>query len=101
MVLAEFRKICFSDIKNYVNIGPKGIKIKDLKDVDTGALSGASMKVSKGSLNIDFKMHNKVQALELLGRYFGTFNESNKFQIDWKNVKIVRPDISFEKKEND
>ncbi|KKL25306.1 hypothetical protein LCGC14_2406650, partial [marine sediment metagenome] len=52
-----------------------------------------------GSLNIDFKLHNKEKALELLGRHLGTFNEGNKFEVDWKNVKIIRPNISFKKKD--
>lgn len=98
-VIQELMKVGFSDVKNYIDIGPKGIKIKELKDIDTKALGAASMKISKGSLNIDFKLHNKEKALELLGRHLGTFNEGNKFEVDWKNVKIIRPNISFKKKD--
>jgi len=73
VVLAELMKIAFADIRDYIKIGPKGIKIKDLEDVDTKAISSAGMRVTKKSLNVDFKMHNKEKALELLGRYLGMF----------------------------
>jgi phage terminase small subunit len=100
MVIQELRKIGFSDIKDYISIGPGGISIKNLKDIDTRALSSASTKMTAtGFRNTEFKLHNKVQALELLGRYFGTWNESNKFEIDLKNFKVIFADIDFDKKE--
>jgi phage terminase small subunit len=102
MVIEELRKIAFSDIKEFMDIGPKGIKIKDLKDIDTSVISSADMRVSKFGLHVGIKLHKKVDALELLGKHFGAFNESNKFQLDLKNLKVTFANIDFEKKgEND
>lgn len=74
-VLEELSRIAFSDVGNYVEYGPDGVRIKDSADVDTRALSEVSEVETKAGKNTKFKLYDKVAALDKLGRHLGLFNE--------------------------
>jgi phage terminase small subunit len=98
-VLLELKKIGFSDIKDYVNIDSKGVTLKDLEYIDTSAVQSIKVTKTKRTKKLDFKMYNKINALELLGRHFNTFNDSGKLEIDLSNFKVIFANIDFVKPE--
>ena len=98
-ILSELKKVGFSDIKDYINIDSKGMTLKDLDYVDTSAISSIKVTKFKKTTNIDLKMYNKLHSLELLGKHFDMFNETNKFEIDLSNFKVIFANIDFKKKE--
>ena len=76
MVLEELAKIAFADIGDFIEWGPQGVRIKssgELRDGRSRALADLhATKAAKG-VQVKFKHHNKLVALELLGRHLGMF----------------------------
>lgn len=90
-VLKEISKMAFDDISNYLKIESRKIvygydddldtelsgivntiMLKDLTDVDTRNISEVYTD-AKGNLRL--KLHSKEKGLEMLGKYFGMFQE--------------------------
>lgn len=74
-VLQELARIGFSDIGDFVDYGPAGVTIKESSEVDTKALAEVSEKRSDKGSTVTFKLHDKVSALEKLGRHLGLFKD--------------------------
>lgn len=70
-VLNELAKIAFSDLKDFVEFGSAGIRIKPSSDVDGTVLSEVSEMVTKGATVTSVKLHSKMKALELLSKHLG------------------------------
>ncbi len=98
-VLAELAKIGFADIKSYVayktaltKIGTDDngeaiidyahvIDVRDSEEVDGAPISEITLK--DGTLK--FKLHDKVAALEKIGRHLGMFNDKLTLKGDTDN----------------
>lgn len=83
MVLKELAKIGFTDMRNYSTWGSNGVILKqsdELTPEQTAAISEVSETISKNGGSIKFKLHDKVSALEKIGRHLGMFND--KLQLD-------------------
>jgi phage terminase small subunit len=90
-IVAELAKIAFSDIRKALDWGMAGgsdgqpvqiITPKDSKDVgdDTSAIISEVRQTNQG---IRFKFHDKLQALEKLGRHLGMFkNDAGNTSIE-------------------
>lgn len=87
-IAAELSKIAFSDVRNI--FGPDGqlIPIKQIDDETAGAISSVKSYENKVSdqedgeqvvqgINREVKMHDKMKALELLGKHMGFFERDN------------------------
>jgi phage terminase small subunit len=91
MVIRELAKVAFADLKDFVSFGPTDmeivnkdgsktiipngawrIEIKDSSDVDGAVLAEVSESPKTGR---KIKLHDKVKALELLGKHLGMFKE--------------------------
>lgn len=87
-VVAELMKVAFADIVDYVDIDEAGaIKVKMFSEMPDGASraisevsedcsikelpDGAMLRNSK----VKIKHHDKLKALELLGKHLGVFND--------------------------
>lgn len=72
-IIEELARIGFSDIGQFVEYGPDGVKIKPSRDIDTRCLSEVSERVGKdGTGEVKFKLHDKINALtQLAERLFG------------------------------
>ncbi len=77
-VVQELAKIAFSDLKDFVDFGPDSIKIKDSDTVDGSVLAEVGETVSQAGSTRTVKLHNKMKALELLGRHLGIFTEKHE-----------------------
>ena len=98
-IIAEMEKIAFSNIKDYVEIEGNSVTIKKTKDIpdDKAAAIKSVSETAEGCLKIH--LHNKLAALELLGRRFGIFpNKTEHSGPDGKplpapTLVIFKPEI--------
>lgn len=99
MVKAELKKIGFSNIQNYFegDLTPKDLlKIPARRAAAIASIKKTVTTYEGGKTEVvEFKLHNKVQSLELLGKHLGFFEKDNtqsaaKFSIDDAHYKIVR-----------
>jgi len=93
-VIMELAKIAFSDISKFVEFGPDKLKIKALAKLekeDKACVSEVSKTDTKEGSNLKFKLHNKIQALELLGRHIGAFDDKQSVTGNFKLEIVFGP----------
>lgn len=82
MVIQELAKIGFSDIKNYFEGDENQKDITTLDNRLSAAVSSIKVTESSGKdwskTTKEFKLHDKVKALEDLGKHLGVFERDNK-----------------------
>ena len=106
-VLREYKKIAFSNITDYMKystkdeVGHNGkkikvseIELKDSEEIDGSVIQEISLS-EKGTLN--FKMHNKMKALDKLADYLGLFDKGDKE----KSTVIISDDLPDDEGEDD
>lgn len=81
-IMAELSKIAFSDIKNILSFGRGGVVLKDSEDVDGSIIAEASETVTEHGGTQRLKLHDKMKALELLGKHIGMFKDTIKHEVD-------------------
>lgn len=98
-VLTELAKIAFSDLTDFVEFGPEGIKIKPSDQVDGAALSEVSEMVTMAATTTSVKLHPKMRALELLCKHLGLTPDRHQLSgpnggpIEWADlVKVAQSD---------
>ena len=77
-ILEELRRIAFSDKRRLTSWGADGVRLRDcdeLADEDAAAVSEISETVTQHGGSLRIKTHDKVKALELLGRHIGMFGD--------------------------
>jgi phage terminase small subunit len=75
-VLRELAKIGFSDMRKFTCWGPSGVQLKDseaLDKDDAACVAEVSQTVTENGGSIKFKLHDKVSALEKMGKHLGMF----------------------------
>jgi phage terminase small subunit len=84
LVLQELSKVAFGSIGDLVHWGPQGVTL-----IDKGLLSkdaiGAVQEVSEtvgsgGMLTTKIRRHDKLRALELVGKHLGMFKDTVKHE---------------------
>lgn len=86
MVVAELAKIAFSDQRKVMTWGLSGVKLRDsesLTEDDAAIVSEVSETITAAGGSLKLKTHDKVKALELLGKHLGMFKD--KVEITGKN----------------
>ena len=76
-VVEELGKIAFSSMRAYAMWGPDGVRLKasdGLTEDQDAAVAEASQTVTQHGGSLRIKLHDKVQALHLLGKHLGMFN---------------------------
>lgn len=80
-VVEELAKIAFSDLRDVMVWGPDGVSLKDSTTL-TEAQAALVAEVVEGSgKTLRIKRHDKVKALELLGRHIGMFREKVETEL--------------------
>ena len=78
-VLREIHRLGFSNIADYVEWGPDGVRLKESANMSDEALrcilEVSETKTDKGG-TVKFKLHDKKGSLELLGRHLGLFKDN-------------------------
>lgn len=85
-VIRELGLLAMSDMADFAEWGAEGYSIKDSKQLGrakTRAVQAVKFKTIKApdgtvTYEHDISLHNKVQALDKLGRAFGAYEEDNK-----------------------
>ena len=76
-VVEELKYIGLANIKNYVDKSAKGfVTFKDIDEIseeDARAIEAIKSDYKEGK--IEFKMHSKTKALEMLGRHLAMFTD--------------------------
>lgn len=90
MVVAELARVGFSNIGHYLKFNASGVTLNDSSLMTDDALrcvSEVTESVSKDGGSVKFKLHDKVSALEKLGRHLGIFKDkvehSGNLSINW------------------
>lgn len=91
-VLKELAKIGFANIDDYVEVETdkhdnKIVTIKLTKDIPEDKISAIS-SIKQGANGIEVKLHDKVKALENIGRHLGMFKD--KVEISGTNEIQVK-----------
>lgn len=78
--IAEVSKIAFADAKDVVDsVGPEGVRLKALDQIDGSLIGGLTTKSNgAGGAFVDVKLHDKMKALELLGKHLGALEPDDK-----------------------
>lgn len=83
-VVAELAKIAFADPRDLMEWGPDGVKLKasaDLTEEQAASVAEVSETTTKDGGSLKLKKHDKVKALELLGRHIGMFKDKVENEI--------------------
>ncbi len=78
-VVLELKRLAFSNIRQYVEWGPDGVKLKDstgLDDTASRCIAEVSETKSEKGGTVKFKLHDKRGALTDLMRHLGLFTDN-------------------------
>jgi len=73
-VIQELAKVAFADIFNYLKVENNQVEIFDTDSIPQEKLS-AIAEIKQGTYGLSIKLHDKLKALELLGRHLGMFKD--------------------------
>jgi phage terminase small subunit len=94
-VLKELARIGFANIDDYVTVvvdkcNRKKVRVKPTKDIPNDKIAAIS-SIKEGANGIEVKLHDKVRALENIGRHLGMFTD--KVEISGTNeIKVTLED---------
>lgn len=83
-VVSELARIAFADPRDLMEWGPSGVKLKDSADLtkeQAASVAEVSETTTKDGGSLKLKKHDKVKALELLGRHMGMFKDKVEAEI--------------------
>ena len=85
-VIDELRNIAFSDITQVISFNNSKAKIKSSRKLSEDARKVIA-SVSQTQAGLTIKMHDKVKALELLGRYLNIFTD--RVEVDGCGLGLI------------
>lgn len=95
-IVAELCKVAFGSKRALMKWGPEGVTLIDsdtLSDEDAANVAEVSETTSKDGGSIRLKTHDKIKALELLGRHVGIFKDENGVKLTaLGGVSVYLPD---------
>lgn len=93
MVLNEFAKIGFANIQDYFKEDLSPENLKELEEDKGRAISSIKRTTFKTDTystdTIEFKLHDKIKALENLGKHLGFFEKDNKQKDEAIKAPII------------
>lgn len=75
-VLEELAAIAFAHMGQYATWNDDRVSLTDSSEVDPRAVSEVKQTVNQFGNNVGIKLHDKLGALEKLGKHLGMFNDS-------------------------
>ena len=90
-VLEELRRVAFSSMAEFATWGPAGVKLIDsekLTDEQGAMVAEISQTVTKHGGSKRIKLHDKLKALELLGRHLHLWDRETgtEEKPDWREM---------------
>ena len=83
-VIAEYTRLAFADLRDYVEWGPKGVALKPQGEIGktvSPAIIEFVARQDKRGTRLHVKLHSKLKSLEALGKYLGLFPRANAAKI--------------------
>lgn len=90
-VLTELAKIAFADPRDLMEWGPDGVRLRDSASLSAEQAAGVAEVAEGSGGTLRLKKHDKVRALELIGRHLGMFKDrveadvSGELAIKWQS----------------
>ena len=75
MVVQELAKIAFQDTADFIDHTGGNVRIKDFQDMGENTKIIKTVKTAPGGV-LELVLHDKMKALELLGRHFALFTDN-------------------------
>jgi phage terminase small subunit len=94
-VLEEIAAIAFAHMGQYAEWGGESVTLKDSQTVDPRAVAEVSQKVTRSGNNVGIKLHDKLGALEKLGKHLGMWTD--KGEADDRSLVKAYPDSMMER----
>lgn len=99
-ILEEYAKIAFSDIRELYAGDNQLLDIRQIDDTTAGAVASVEVdEVRAGDLTIGYtkkvKLHNKLAALESLGKHLGIFEKDNTQKKDEIHIHVAGEDAEL------
>jgi phage terminase small subunit len=97
-VLRELAKVAFADPRLVAEWGPGGVKLIDsseISDAAAAAIAEVSEKPTMAGPAIGFKLHDKLGALNALGKHLALFVERHAVGGDPKNPTPVQSAVQI------
>lgn len=76
-VLRELASIAFSDAGDYVEVEDGQVRVRDTKALGAEKRAAIAL-VKEGTRGVELRLHDKLRALEILGKSAGMFSEREK-----------------------
>lgn len=89
-VLSELARIAFADPRDLMEWGPDGVRLRDSAGLTAEQAAGVAEVAEGSGGTLRLKKHDKVRALELIGRHLGMFKDkveadvSGEVTITWQ-----------------
>lgn len=83
-VVNELAKIGFSDISSFLKVEDNHVEVFDTDSIQHEMLA-AIAEIKEGNYGISIKLHDKLKALELIGRHLGMFKDKLEVTADINN----------------
>jgi len=74
-VVNQLAKVAFANLKDFVEFGPDGVRIKPGEEVDGTLLQEVSETVTLKGGTQKVKLKDSMKALELLGKHLGLWSD--------------------------
>jgi phage terminase small subunit len=91
-IVRQVRSLIRSDIRDYCNVGPDGVALKEFKDLTLDqamAVESVQMVKGKEGTNVKFKLHSKLSALDLAARIKGMLVEKHEHKHEGQFTTIL------------
>lgn len=86
-IIDEYRKIAFADIRQLQSAPGVLVPLEELDDDTAGALN--SVKLTNQGKELEYRLNNKVSALNDLAKIFGMFEKDNEQKLpDFSQIKV-------------
>lgn len=85
-VLQEIAKIGFSNLTDFMQWGPGGVKLKSSDELtveQAACVSEVVETTTESGGSIRFKLHDKLSALEKLGKHLKLFTDVSEQKVDF------------------
>lgn len=101
-VIAELRKIAFGNMGSVAKWSPSGVVFKDsetLTPEQLGSVASVEETTTKDGGSMKVRQHDKVKALELLGKHVGMFKDDAVLRVI-EPIRVIVEDYPAKKPGN-
>lgn len=94
-IVKEYLGIAFSDITDFVEFSGYSVKLRASNKVNGHVVQ----EVSEGKDGVKIKLHDKMEALKRLERFYFVMTEDSKLEIEKAKLQLMREKLELDKKQ--